>query len=202
MTVTVLDPAAGTSNPHMFARPVIAVVTANMTDPKGLYDMIVVDAAGGVDVTIVLPVARLFPGKPYTVYFRSLTGLGSWHVGIAPTAPDTIALGAVYLLGAVGLAVSLVSDGISDWVPSTINLNVTLPNSVIPVATDLLNGGVLVVGTPAHVAAPSVPVIETGGVLGTTASPVIVPLAPLTLAGAAGDITFINGLAVARTDPT
>jgi hypothetical protein len=200
MTVTVLDPAAGTSNPHMFARPVIAVVTAAMDDPKGLYDMIVVDGPGGQTVTIGLPVARLFPGKPYTIYFRSSVLAG--RVGIAPTAPDTIALGAVYLLDAVGLAVSLVSDGISDWVPSTINLNVPLPNAVIPVATDLLNGGVLLVGTPAHVTAPTVPVIETGGVLGTTASPVIVPLAPLTLAGAAGDITFINGLAVARTDPT
>lgn len=40
------------------------------------------------------------------------------------------------------------------------------------------------------------------GSIGTTAAPIVVPLAKLTGGGADGSVTFINGIATAYTAPT
>lgn len=233
MTVTVIDPAAGTSNPRTWDRKVVALITSSQSDPRGQWDCISIDSTAG-DVVFTLPGAAGFTGKEYTIVWLA----GSAHaVTIAAAAGDTIGgHGATsYSFVVLGDSVSLISSGQTDWiiggiagarsaatdtilgdvniagtpadptgpqVPVLEDVTFTINSLYVPVATAVLTGAVEISGTPISAAAPIVPVVESGGVLGTTASPVVVPLAKITGLGADGSITFINGLAVARTNPT
>jgi hypothetical protein len=233
MTVTVIDPAAGTSNPRTWDRKVVALLSTSHADPNALLDCVVIDSTAGA-VIFTLPSAAAFAGKEYVIVWQ---GPLAHAAQVVAAGVDTIG-GAggqtSYTFDAAGDSVTLISGGQTDWIigglglvraPATdialgdvfisgtpddpggpsvpvIEVSNTINPIYVPVATALANGAVEIRGTPVSAAAPLVPVIEAGGVLGTTASPVIVPLAKITGLGAAGSITFINGLAVARTDPT
>lgn len=116
----------------------------------------------------------------------------NWIVVSAPyalPAATSIALGGVLIVGSGTGVVTVPRVEDSGFIPDA----VIDPAYVNPAATAITKGEVTVQGTPADATGPNVPLIEAAfGVIGTTASPVVITAADI----ATKNFTVINGLIV------
>jgi len=116
MAVTVLNPNTGSSNVNTWGRSIIAVIDSDQIDAGGHWDVVVVDAPAATMVNLTLPTAAGFPGKSYDIILRTATGDDTNGVAIFPAGSDTLNLESEYDMVAGGDYVSIVSNGINDWI--------------------------------------------------------------------------------------
>jgi hypothetical protein len=115
MSVTVLNPNKSSSNSNTWGRSIIAFITSDQNDARGEWDFVVIDAPALTAVVFTLPSAGGFPGKHYDIVLR-VSGGDTGTAAIFPAGSDTVNFEGEYDILVGGDYVSLVSDGISNWI--------------------------------------------------------------------------------------